>query len=108
MPVVTPLHPSINSSHQLSLSAAAVTQREIWRATRLVPALPALARQDGGQEILSSPIWAGAGGLSADVEDEFFGSYLSYLRVDVLAASPVGHRRWLGLADMFGMSNICA
>ncbi len=101
MPVVTPLHPSINSSHQLSLSAAAVTQREIWRATRLAPALPALGGQDGmfGQEILSSPVWAGAGGLSADVEDEFFSSYSSYLRVDVLAASSVGHRRWLGLAE---------
>ena len=37
MPVVTPLDPSVNSSHQLSLSAAAVTQAEIWRATRLAP-----------------------------------------------------------------------
>ena len=37
MPVVTPLDPSVNSSHQLSLSAAAVTQSEIWRATRLAP-----------------------------------------------------------------------
>lgn len=101
MPVVTPLHPSINSSHQLSLSAAAVTQREIWRATRLAPTLPALASEDGipGQEMLSSPFWAGAGGLSADVEDEFFASYSSYLRVDVLAASSAGHRRWLGLAE---------
>jgi hypothetical protein len=49
-----------------------------------------------GHELWTSPVWAGAGGLSADVEEEFFGSYTSYLRVDVLAASSLAHRRWLG------------
>ena len=89
----------------VQLSAAAVTQREICRATRLAPALPALAGGPNGKgvqigtELLSSAVWSGPQGISADVEEEFFGSYSSYLRVDVLAASPAAHRRWLGLAE---------
>ena len=56
------------------------------------------SRLEPSQLTQSSGFWAE---LSADVAEEFFGSYPSYLRVDVLAESAEtgAHRRWVGLAE---------
>ena len=68
MPVVAPGCglPVANTSHQLTISTARVTQLELKRAVRLVTGLPMGVEAD----LTVATAWAC---LTADASDEFFG-----------------------------------
>jgi poly(A) polymerase Pap1 len=102
MPVLTPLWPAANAAHNLSSTTARTIRRELDRAAALAPAVGRLAAADQwGRpaplgDLASRREWCA---VAADGGPEFFGSYESYLRIDVAAGSEAGLGRWRALIE---------
>ena len=92
MPILTPAYPSMNSTHNVSLSNKHAILTEFQKGLQITEAL--LARNEKGNKKNPQLSWK-----RLFKKFNFFGAYPHFVMITILAVDEDLQNRWLGFAE---------
>jgi len=92
MPILTPAYPSMNSTHNVSVSTKSAILTELQKGLQITEAL--LKRDEKGNKVHPTLSWR-----RLFKKFNFFGAYPHFVMITVLAKTDDLQNRWLGFAE---------